>query len=130
MKRITEFDRPACQAVLDASLAALREAVAPFGVTVESQRGQFDGPTYTAKFKFTAAGADPDRAEFARWAGLFGVTPEDFGRLFQWGGAEYRLDGLQPGRAKFPFSASRVSDGKRFKFPREVIASLHKDGAA
>lgn len=130
MNRITTFNRAACAAVLDLSLPALAAAVAPLGIKVERESGRFDGDTFTARFKFIAAGAEPARTEFERWAAMYGATAEDYGREFTWGGETYRVAGLSVNRPKFPFDAVRVRDGKRFKFPKDVVTTALKGSPA
>ncbi len=69
---------------------------------------------------------DPDRMMFEALADMFGLAPEDYGREFTTGRERFRLVGLDPNRPKYPISAARIPDGRRFKFPAENVALLLK----
>ena len=60
-------------------------------------------------------------ARFAQHAGSYGVPARAFGQVFTWLGQHYRLTACSARRCKFPFTAERVSDGRRIRLPSKVI---------
>jgi hypothetical protein len=70
-------------------------------------------------------------ARFGRNAGSYGVPASAFGQVFTWLGQQYRLSACSARRCKFPFTAERVSDGKRIRLPTKVLraAFLAKPGS-
>ena len=67
---------------------------------------------------------DPDRMLFEALAEDFGPSPDDFGREFSTGRERFRVVGIDPRRPKYPVSATRVPDGKGYKFTAENVALL------
>jgi hypothetical protein len=67
---------------------------------------------------------DPDRILFAALAEEFGLSPDDFGREFSTGREKFRVAGIDPRRPKYPISATRIPDGKGYKFTAENVALL------
>ena len=67
---------------------------------------------------------DPDRMLFEALAEEYGLSPDDFGREFSTGRERFRVAGIDPRRPKYPVSATRVPDGKGYKFTAENVALL------
>ncbi len=67
---------------------------------------------------------DPDRILFEALAEEFGLWPDDFGREFSTGRERFRVAGIDPRRPKYPVSATRIPDGKGYKFTAENVALL------
>jgi hypothetical protein len=76
------------------------------------------------KFEFktadTAAIADAEKAEFDRYAHLFGLEPTDFGAKFSANGKTYTVIGLDLKRRKFPIKV-KGDDGKVQMFTDLVV---------
>lgn len=92
------------------------------GYLVTPAGGSFNAGSFTLKLKIRKP-EEEEGAEaktFAKYAALFGMKPEDFGKTFGFRGAIYKITGLNPRSEKFPVNAIRVSDGKPFKFPSTV----------
>ena len=70
----------------------------------------------------TGVAASPERAEFAKMATMYGLTPDDLDAKFNHRGTTYKITGLKTRRPKFPISVVRVRDNKGFKFPDSVVA--------
>ncbi|HNS55604.1 MAG TPA: hypothetical protein PKO34_01005 [Smithellaceae bacterium] len=60
--------------------------------------------------------------EFQKYAELFGLGREDYGRTFSLDGDEYSITGLITSRSKYPVQCTRA-DGKMFKF---TVPSIKK----
>jgi hypothetical protein len=111
----------ACSA--SASCSALRAALAPYGVKVQPAGGTFDVGSFTLKTKLIADGADPLRADWDAYCTLYGLLPGDYGRTITVDGRPFKLVGIAPRRAKFPFIGEE--NGKRYKLQeREVVAAV------
>jgi hypothetical protein len=67
---------------------------------------------------------DPERMLFEAVAEEYGLSPEDFGREFSTGRERFRVAGIDPRRPKYPVSATRVPDGKGYKFTAENVMLL------
>ncbi len=66
-----------------------------------------------------------DQALFDVLAEHFGLQPSDYRRTFRSNGELFRIASINPKRPKYPISAERVADGRKFKFSSEnVIAHL------
>jgi hypothetical protein len=69
---------------------------------------------------------DPERILFEALAEELGLSPDDFGREFSTGRERFRVAGIDPRRPKYPISATRIPDGKGYKFTAENVALLLK----
>jgi hypothetical protein len=67
---------------------------------------------------------DPDRILFQALAEEFGLSPDDFAREFSTGRERFRVVVIDPRRPKYPISATRIPDGKGYKFTAENVALL------
>lgn len=56
---------------------------------------------------------------------FYGFSESPLGKTFKVNGTEYTLTGMSQGR-KYPFLATRNSDGKRFKFGEFAVTSAFK----
>ena len=69
---------------------------------------------------------DPERMLFQALAEEFGLSPDDFGREFSTGQERFRVAGIDPRRPKYPISATRIPDGKGYKFTAQNVVLLLK----
>ena len=65
----------------------------------------------------------PDKALFQALAPQFGLMSSDYQKTFSFRGNLYKIVGLNPNRPKYPILASRVTDGKSFKFTASSVAA-------
>ena len=85
------------------------------------------GPTYvTINLTLSEIGVggtvqSPEAEDFARFATLDDVPKSALGRTFVVAGAEFKLTGYNHRATKSPYLATRLSDGKRFKFTPAAI---------
>ena len=59
--------------------------------------------------------------DFRLFCGRYDLTPDLIGKEFSSRGQPFRLDGLNTRARKYPFVATRLSDGQSFKFPAYTI---------
>ena len=55
---------------------------------------------------------------------LYGLKPEDYGKTFMSNGKTYRLCKIKPGHSKYPLIATRIPDGKSFKFDMGMVKMM------
>jgi hypothetical protein len=67
---------------------------------------------------------DPERMLFEALAEEYGLSPDDFGREFSIGRERFVIADIDPRRPKYPVSATRVPDGKGYKFTAKNVALL------
>ena len=65
-----------------------------------------------------------DELLFEALAEEYGLSPEDIGREFSTGRERFRVAGIDPRRPKYPISATRIPDGKGYKFTAENVVLL------
>jgi hypothetical protein len=120
--KIDRIDRDALRLIAATAMPALQAALAPFGITVKPARSKYsNGSTGTFQVELVAAGANPEREEFERWASLMGFEPSDFGREFTVNRVRYALCGIAPGRSKYPIIGERTLTGVRYKFTADAV---------
>jgi hypothetical protein len=121
------IDRDGCRQirqVMESQVFPLIEKLT--GLKPEGGRMTFS-PGHNLSFKLTlsqkngAGVSNPEAEEFKVFCTSFGLKPTDLNRVFTIRGQDYQLLGLCRRRHRFPFSAERVSDGKRFKFAADSI---------
>lgn len=113
------MDRATARQISEAAEAALRDVAERFGVTVKARGGNFTTTTFTAKFEFAAEGAGEQ--DFERDCRMVGMVPDHFGAEFEVNGSIYKVSGLNLRAKKYPVIATKLSDGRSYKFPAETV---------
>lgn len=124
MTTITTMDRNATKLIAAEADKALQAVAEQFGLNFTPGSFRFDPTGGTLKGTFTFALESAGADGFARdLSYLYGttVTAEDFGAEFTSGGKKFRLDGINLRAPKFPFQATEIATGKKFKFPQRNI---------
>ena len=75
----------------------------------------------TFKLEVHRPGASKEQGEFAAFAAVHGLDPEDYGLVVVMSGDTYKLVGYRHRSTKYPFICERVRDQKRYKFPVEAV---------
>ena len=119
---ISNIDSAALTLIRRALEPALKELGEKHGVTIAVGRGSYGGETGTLKLELATLGENgevesPAAKEFKAYADIFGLKATDLGRRFVSKGNEFVISGLKPRNRTYPIIATRVSDGKTFKFP-------------
>ena len=116
--------------MIDKALAQLGEDL---GVQFHAGNASFDISGASGHFKLEVlplqAGGEvvtPEASAFESMAKLYGFDAGDLGRTFRTGGVDYRITGLKPRARRYPVTADRVSDGRGFKFPADVVLNALK----
>jgi hypothetical protein len=128
---ITHFDKMTCK-VLSAEIVAALEAVArKHGLTVQPGGGTIGigGIDFTAKAIFkvtdTQSVQAAEKAEFAKYCGLYDLKPEAYGVEFDVKGVTYAVIGFA-NSAKWPVKARRLTDGNTVQFTDRVLAKVRE----
>lgn len=110
----------------------LKELAELNGVSIRVDGGRFDHQNATLNIKIAVVNDegeayDPMVEQFKLFAWSYQLSPDDLGKVFTFRGREYKITGLTTRRRKFPITADRVPDGRRFKFPaNSVVQGLKK----
>jgi len=131
---VDEMSRETTRHIQQEALVLLRGLAEQYGLAVLPEGGKFDTASATLKFRFClpadAPGAEKnERTEFERYARMCGFNPNDYGKMFTYGGRQFTLVALKPGRPKFPVIGKTLDGRSRFKFQTHIVlASLAKGG--
>jgi len=122
-----------CKAIEAEMLRACAEVAARHGLMVEGLGVQAMDLRWNFEFGVRVSiplpdgsTLDPERLLFEALADEYGLSPDDFGREFSTGQEWFRVAGINPRRPKYPISATRLVDGKGFRFTAENVAMLLK----
>lgn len=107
---------------IDAALAAITKK---HGVSMSIGKISFSAQQCSTTLSMVAAcntgeAQNPEKVNWDKYAELFGLSKDDFGKTFQDGGKTYKVDGVAPRSTRFPIIVER-EDGQRFKFPESRV---------
>lgn len=125
------MDRAKVKLLRDICQAALAEIAAKNKLEITVGRGSYTDNSVNFKLEIAELGTNgesPAVKDFDRYAGLFGLKPEDFGVMFTYGGRQFKLVEICPRRPKFPFVGEDITTNKRFKFGREIARLIRSEG--
>ena len=126
---IKQFDRTAVRAVMNECEAALQAVADKHGLKLVRKGCSYRENECPVAFKLlttvTDAAGDvvtPEAQDFKRCATLFGLKPEDLGRVFlSPTGKRFRICGAKPRNRKYPILAKCVLTDKVYKFPEDQV---------
>jgi hypothetical protein len=125
MERITRMDRTIAKRLGDDLEKAAQEVAKKYGVVAARRSGSFSDMQFTTKIEFaiteTADGKSPAQVEFERYAKIFGLEAEDYGKEIVLQAERFTIAGIRPKASKNCISIKRVSDGKGFVCSVEVV---------
>lgn len=124
---IKQLDGPTCRLMREKVQAALDTVGPTLNLTLRIGSISYSATGETASFKVSAGvigadgqGASKEGDDFKKYAGIYGLKPEQLGQKFTVAGNEYEVVGLKTRAQKLPLIAKRA-DGRRFKFSVKVI---------
>jgi hypothetical protein len=125
MTPITTMDRAAVKRLSDAVVKALTPIAEQHGLEIKVGGGRFDPEAGTFRPKVEFALSDSAQREFANWAELYDMKPDDFGRTFTTRGKTFCISGIAPRSPKRPILADEVDGaGRTFKFEAAPLRRL------
>ena len=117
----------------------LKQALEEFGekenLVVDLGSATFGNSNVTFKLNLNEVSGDGsvltrEAVAFQRAARLYGLQPEDLGRVFRSpSGKRFKITGLNTRAHKYPIQAEEVGTGKRFKFPSHAVVGNFIDAA-
>jgi hypothetical protein len=121
-----KFDKQNLSALRQEINAALKSVAEKYGINVNCGNARFMASTATFKLELATIGENgaatsPHAESFKAIGKLYGFESSDLGRSFLSNGSEFVITGLNTKCARFPVCASRVPDGRGFKFPTDAI---------
>jgi len=133
IRKVTEFNRSECRRLGDAIEKAVEEVGRKHGVHIKRGNARFTSSSCTYKMEASLIGADgevrsPEAEDFKKYASMYGLKPEDFGRAFTtFGGKVYTICGLNMRAQKNNIHAKNMR-GKTYIFPSEEVKALLERG--
>jgi hypothetical protein len=123
---MTTLDRNTARLIAQDSVAALKAVAEKYGLAVEHRGGAIASTYVELKFQFSRVAESGqvlsrEATDFSRYASMYGLRPEDLGATFTCNGTAYRISGLSPRKSRMPVLATRVSDGRSFKFTVDAV---------
>jgi len=120
---ITKFDRKNLDQVRGVINTALETALADFGLSAKLGNISYLENTFSAKLTVNCGTtADGERAEFEKYAPMFGLTADTYGKMVTHNGKLFTVVGLKPRSRKYPVIAR--ANGVRYKLPLEAITNI------
>jgi hypothetical protein len=133
--KITQFTAPVVRSVRSDLEHLLQDFAGERGLKVELDgNGSYTAgdlrATLTLRTPAHAQQVDTRKAAHDEAvASILGLPPDIVGQAFAFQRSLYKVIEIHAGRPKYPITAERVPDGKRFKFPAHaVLSGLKKAG--
>lgn len=122
---ITEMNKANVERVAESAEAALRIVAKDFGLTLERENGRYDphAGTFTTKWTFVCSTESGIPTDFSKFAPLYDLTPDDYGRKFNTTTGTYTICGISPRSRKYPILGKCIKTGKTYKFTRTAVAA-------
>lgn len=125
MMAINQFDRVTAKEVIRRAEAALAPLAEEFGLTLTPKGSSYDDTVLRLRVELgirqLADGRSSDQAQFEKYCVIYGLSPKEFGREFDYCKDRYKIVAVQPSRDKRPIVGARTRDGKRFLFEPEQV---------
>jgi hypothetical protein len=129
MEKITRFDKANLMQFREEFRKAVADLEKKTGVGISLGNISFESNRFTTKLTVAILDSGESveqvemRSNFERYAYLFGMTPQDYGKSVSSGGKLYTLVGIAPRSTKFPL-IGKSADGRFYKLPKSVANSL------
>jgi hypothetical protein len=129
--KVDKFNKALCRTLRNVVEETLQEVAKEHGISIKVGSGSFSDVNFNFKVEASVIGKDgvalsKEAESFKMLAKAYNLEPTDLHREFTFRGDIYKIKGLSSRSDKFPILATKVSDGKTFKFPCALIAELLK----
>lgn len=130
--KIDKFDRTNLKLIADDLKTALATVEEKYGIKFTYKGARFSPELATFKVEGATVSTDgtvasPERQDFLACCHLWNLPKEILDQAIVLGGETYTVTGLNTRSDKYPVTAKRVSDGKRFKLGADgVIAAWNR----
>jgi hypothetical protein len=136
--KTTAFDRTNLKDIRSRLDKALNEVGTELGIGFVLGNISFTTTNFRVRLEANLVGSvgagstSPEEAEekagaavFSLFCGRYGLKVDDLGRAFTFRAHQYKITGISNNKPKYPILATRLPDGKRFKFaPHDVVLGL------
>ncbi len=134
MNGLDKFDNRTCGILNKAIIEALTDLSKKFNLEFATESGRYDDLQYTVRLRATLIneqGESGDKLTWDKYAALYGLEKEDFGKVFNTGTAKtFKIVGVSPRRTKRPIVGEDIITKKRFVFePHTISFHLRKQEA-
>lgn len=126
--KIEQFDRNTVKVLMDDCRVALESVAQKYGLTLDRKGNTYRRDSLPVMFHFLIQKTDEKgnvlsaaHQEFRKYALLFGLHPDDFGKEVCLNGDWFKISGLKPKSRKFPILGVHMKSGKEFKLPLEGV---------
>lgn len=104
----------------------LKEVGDDLGMQIKVGNCTYTPTSFTFKLEGAVASKDgtfetKERRDFKANAGFIGLRADDLDATFEARGKKYKIDGYKPRASKYPIMATRIADGKQFKFMLSTV---------
>ena len=135
---IDSIDRSTLKMILEEAREALAVVADKHGLVLERKHCTYSSTEAPVAFKFVVPqrtedgeAINPKETEFRKFAALYGLEPDDYGKMFRTFNGVYRVCGIKPKARKYPVLGRNIDTGKTYKFRAEqVVTGLQKEGGA
>src|SRR5210317_201051 len=105
---------------------ALAAVAKKHGVTITTGRGTYTAEWATMKLEIAAIDSDgtvqtKEAVDFVAYAFRYGLSPDDLGKEFSYGGETFEIIGLKTRATKMPILGQSRENGKIYKFPANAV---------
>lgn len=91
------------------------------GLLIERAGGSYDPGVGTFTLKLSIRLPGSEQKEWERWAELYDLPVDGFGREFSNGAERFRIAGFNPKAKRMPVIAEKLSDGRTYKFATAAV---------
>lgn len=133
MPTVKTIGRANLREMTDDMQAAMKAVATKYGVEIDYKTARFTALNATVKFQIAVkstvttpegvvqAVETPERVNFRRHLHFHGLPLNALDAIVKIQGDNYRIDGYNPRRPKFPFSLTKVGSGRKIKAPLSTV---------
>jgi len=120
-QKINHFDKDNLDQVNKELQAAVDNVLNKFGLSGSLGKALYKSHEFTTRLTVNTGNKDEaTRNSFNDVCRLYGLTPDDFGRVFNVNGRVFTISGIKPSRRKYPINGVSPSGGK-YKFTTSQV---------
>lgn len=119
------MDKATVKTMQDDMAKAVEDVAQKYGLRITKSAARFSDHEVSLTFGFrttdTAAILTREKADWEKYAKMFGLEPDDFGQEFEWWAQKYCITGVNLGRTKYPIKACLKGTTKMYKFSADMV---------
>ena len=121
------LDRNTVKLISSAIEKALDDVATKYGVVITRGRASYTSDNMTLKLNVSTIDNDGsvmtrEATDFNTYASVHGIT-KSLGDVITHMGHNYKIIGFKPRSTKYPVIMEKITDGKKYKFPVNMINS-------